>query len=662
MIRLSRLRQNLLNRDLTYLPIASLLVGTSSALGIWLFKRGIDFFDALAFGRLRAFLSLPAPWNVLFIPILGGFLVGLLTWRFIGHEKTHGVAGVIEAVALHGGRLPYHKIVPKALASAISIGFGASVGPEDPSVQIGANIGCWWGEKWGRLSEETIPTLVAAGAASGVAAAFNAPIAGVFFAMEVILGEWSTQGITSILLASVFSSVVTQALSGAEPAFHVPAYAFQSAWELPAYLGLGVLAGLIAVAYVKLLYGFQDLFAGIRLWDGLKPALAGLGVGLIGMWLPQVFGVGYQSIEAVLNHQMRDLGLLLLLMSARLVLTPLSLGGGFKGGVFAPALFIGAMLGGAVGELLARSFSHLNIIPAAFAMVGMAAVLAAAIRAPFTAILLLFEMTRDYRIILPLMFSVGVSMWIAHRLESDSVYMKGLARAGIRIHRGRAIDVLENLTVSDVMAEPQALKHSQNLEQAWETLLHLRLHGLPVVDEEEKLIGMLTIQDIDRIPPEQWSTTRVSDVCTRQPILAYPDETLSVALQRMSTYDIGRLPVVSRQDPRQLIGILRRVDLVRAYNIALRRRALAHSILQEKDLEKMESGMKLQHYTIFPGLALIGRSLAEIPWPAHCLVVMLQRDGKILIPRGQIRLEAGDRLTVLCDSESEAEVQKLFQR
>lgn len=130
----------------------------------------------------------------------------------------------------------------------------------------------------------------------------------------------------------------------------------------------------------------------------------------------------------------------------------------------------------------------------------------------------------------------------------------------------------------------------------------------------------------------------------------------------MSTYDIGRLPVVSRQDPRQLIGILRRVDLVRAYNIALRRRALAHSILQEKDLEKMESGMKLQHYTIFPGLALIGRSLAEIPWPAHCLVVMLQRDGKILIPRGQIRLEAGDRLTVLCDSESEAEVQKLFQR
>lgn len=529
-------------------------------------------------------------------------------------------------------------------------------------MQIGANIGCWWGEKWGRLSEETIPTLVAAGAASGVAAAFNAPIAGVFFAMEVILGEWSTQGITSILLASVFSSVVTQALSGAEPAFHVPAYAFQSAWELPAYLGLGVLAGLIAVAYVKLLYGFQDLFAGIRLWDGLKPALAGLGVGLIGMWLPQVFGVGYQSIEAVLNHQMRDLGLLLLLMSARLVLTPLSLGGGFKGGVFAPALFIGAMLGGAVGELLARSFSHLNIIPAAFAMVGMAAVLAAAIRAPFTAILLLFEMTRDYRIILPLMFSVGVSMWIAHRLESDSVYMKGLARAGIRIHRGRAIDVLENLTVSDVMAEPQALKHSQNLEQAWETLLHLRLHGLPVVDEEEKLIGMLTIQDIDRIPPEQWSTTRVSDVCTRQPILAYPDETLSVALQRMSTYDIGRLPVVSRQDPRQLIGILRRVDLVRAYNIALRRRALAHSILQEKDLEKMESGMKLQHYTIFPGLALIGRSLAEIPWPAHCLVVMLQRDGKILIPRGQIRLEAGDRLTVLCDSESEAEVQKLFQR
>ncbi len=659
MFQTSRLRQ-VLNWDLTYLPIASLLIGTCSALGIWLFKRGIDFFEALAFGRLRSLLPFPAPWNVLLIPILGGLLVGLLAWRFIGREKTHGVASVIEAVALRGGRLPYQKLLPKALASAISIGFGASVGPEDPSVQIGANIGSWWGEKWG-FSEETVPTLVAAGAASGVAAAFNAPIAGVFFAMEVILGELNTQGITSILLAAVFSSVLTQALSGAEPAFHVPAYAFQSAWELPAYLGLGVLAGLIAVAYVKLLYGFQDFFAGIRLQDALKPALAGLGVSLIGMWLPQIFGVGYQSIDALLNHQLRDLGFLLLLMSAKLLLTPLSLAGGFKGGVFAPALFIGAMLGGAVGELMARAFPSLHIIPAAFAMVGMAAMLAAAIRAPFTAILLLFEMTRDYRIILPLMFSVGISMLIAHRLESDSVYMKGLAREGIRIRRGRDIDVLENLTVSDVMAEPQALKHSQNLEKAWEKLMHLRLHGLPVVDEDERLIGMLTIQDIDRIPAEQWSTTHVSNVCTRNLIVAYPDETLSIALQRMSTYDIGRLPVVSRQNPRQLVGILRRVDLVRAYNIALRRRALARSVLQERDLEKVTPGMHLRHYVVLPGQTLIGRSLAEIPWPTRCLVVMLQRDGKVLIPRGQIRLQEGDLLTVLCDSESEVEVQRLFQ-
>lgn len=341
--------------ELALLGIGALFIGLSSAIGIWLFKWLIDFFTHLWFDQLGLWLEQWGHWTIALLPVLGGVLVGALLHFFIGEERHHGVAGIIEAVALAGGRLRYLRVPVKALGSALSIGSGASVGPEDPSVQIGANLGSLFGQKL-RLSDQQMRATVAAGAASGIAAAFNAPIAGVFFAFEVILGEMSGTALSLVVLSSVVSSVFTQAVSGPQPAFFVPAYAFNSPLELPLYLVLGLLAGPIAAFYVWLLYKFKDLSEHFKIARWAGPILAGLVVGLVGIFLPQVFGVGYETIESILRGEDLALGLLVAIMLAKLILTPLSIAGGFLGGVFAPALVIGATLGGAFGTLSAMLF------------------------------------------------------------------------------------------------------------------------------------------------------------------------------------------------------------------------------------------------------------------------------------------------------------------
>lgn len=640
---------------------AAILVGLLSGAGVWLFKQLIELFRLGAFDWLGGKLAVLGGWTIVLIPIIGGILVGLLSLWLIGEEKLHGVAGIMEAVALSGGHLPYRKIAAKSVASALSIGTGASVGPEDPAVQIGANIGSFLGQIL-HLSEERVRTLVAAGVASGISAAFNAPITGVFFAMEIVLGEIGGSSLGMVILASVISAFFTQVVSGAEPAFHVPAYAFSSAWELPLYLGLGLLAGLFAATYTRLLYAAQDGFHAIHAPEWIKPAIAGTIVGMVGFFLPQVFGVGYEAIGAVLNGAQFGITLLVLLLTAKLILTPISLGGGFKGGLFAPSLFIGAMLGGAYGTLMARLFPNLGITPAAFAMVGMAAVLAGSVHAPLTAILLLFEMTRDYHIILPLMFAVIISMLISRRLERDSVYARGLARHGIRLERGRDVEVLETMTVGEVMQiDPTTLNESNSIAEASDIFLQRRNHGLPVVNGAGELAGVLTLQDLEQADPAEWSIKTVGEICSRDLLVTYPDETIGTALRRMGMRDIGRLPVVDRDHQRKLVGLLRRTDLVRAYDAALTRREAKRHHEQETRLDAMTGSMTVNEYIIRPGAPCDGKMLSKAGFPQGCIIASLRRGREILIPRGDTILKAGDVLAVVATPESKDKMLKLIE-
>ena len=314
--------------------VAALAVGLLSGFGVWVFKLLIELINN------AASIWLGGSWLVVLLPVIGGLVVGLLMFFFVGEERYHGVAGVIEAVALAGGRLRYLRMPIKTIASAISIGSGAAVGPEDPSVQIGANIGSFFGQRLG-LSDDRIRTLVAAGAAGGIAAAFNAPDRRCILRPGSGFGRDRRERLQLGGNQRGGSSVFTQALSSvhSQPSASPPMRSAPHA-ELFLYLGLGLLAGLISVAYIRLLYAAQDLLHRWAVPRWIKPAAAGLVVGLVGLYLPQVLGVGYETIEQILNGQLVAVGLLLALLVAKLFLTPLCIGAGFMGGVFAPALFL----------------------------------------------------------------------------------------------------------------------------------------------------------------------------------------------------------------------------------------------------------------------------------------------------------------------------------
>jgi len=645
------------------LGLSAMAVGLAAGAGIWLFKQMIGWAHTAAFGWLATALGRLGPWTVALLPAVGGLVVGWLWQRFVGHERYHGVAGVMEAVALAGGRLEYHLAPMKTVAAALSIGSGASVGPEDPSVQVGANLGSFVGQKL-RFSDDWTRTLVAAGVAAGIAAAFNAPIAGVFFALEIVLGEiGSGGGLGAVVLAAVTSAVFTQSVSGPQPAFRVPEYAFHSAVELPLYLGLGLLAGPLAATYIAALYTAKDLFGRWRIPDRLKPAAAGLAVGVVGVWLPQVFGVGYDTIDAIFNGPQMTVTLLLLLLAAKLILTAVSIGGGFPGGVFAPSLFLGATLGGAYGMVAAQLFPRLLIAAPAYAMVGMAAVLAASVHAPLTAILLLFEMTRDYRIILPLMFAVIIAMLLSQALRRDSVYTLSLARKGLRLERGRDVEVLEGITVGEVMERATRVLHEEDtLEAAAEIFAQTRHHGLPVVDAAGGLVGVLTVQDLEAAQTGQMGqVTTVGQACTRDLLVAYPDESIGAALRRMSRRDVGRLPVVARDDPRRLVGVLRRVDLVRAYDIALSRRAALRHRAQQARLDASTGALRVEEIAIEAGAACDGRRVREVAWPRAAVLASVRRGGELLIPHGDTQLQAGDVLVVVAEGPAADELRRLCE-
>lgn len=641
------------------ITLAAVLVGLASGMGVWLFKTLFELLRHGLFEGLGAQLAAYGTWTVGLIPLAGGLAVGLLTQFLIGEERYHGVAGIMESVALAGGRLRYWRIPSKILAAIVSIGSGASVGPEDPSVQIGANIGSLFGQWW-QLSNDRVRTLVAAGAASGIAAAFNAPIAGIFFALEIILGEFSGGAVGMIVLASVTSAVVTQAVSGANPAFRMPGYGFDSAIELPLYLGLGILTGCLSAAYIFLLDRMKAGYARIPIPRWAKTVAAGALVGGVGILLPQVFGVGYDSIELVLSGETTSIGLLLLIMLAKLILTPVSVQGGFQGGVFAPALVMGSMLGGSYGMLVTKLFPGFLFARPAFAMVGMAAVLAGAVRAPLTAMMLLFEMTNDYRIILPLMLTVVVSVWVSTRLQAESVYTLPLARKGIRLHAGRNVEVLESITVGEVMEKDFPVLHPDDdsqaaIDQFWAS----HLHGLPVVTDNGELQGILSLHDTEiNHTAETDRLISVGELCTCTLTTATPDETIGSALRRMAVQDIGQLPVVACAGSRTLVGLLTRADLAKAYDAALARLASARYRAERLKISA-STNVEIEELRVEPNSACANQEMRAIQWPADCLIASILRGARMIVPRGDTVVRPGDILLAVAVESDRAHARAL---
>ncbi len=411
-----------------YLIILAVVVGLLTGLGSVGFVFILHAIADFARGPVAEALSIFGSANLVLLPALGGLLVGPLIHRFAREAKGHGVPEVMTAIVSRGGFIRKRVVTVKVIASSLTIGSGGMAGREGPMVQIGAAIGSAIGH-WARLTRKNIRTLVACGAAGGVAATFNAPIAGAIFSMEVLMGGMQADFLL-VLLTSLSSSILARHYLGNTPAVMAPYYDLVSARELPLYFLMGVIIGLAAVGYVRLLYKSEDLFAEWKFPEQLKPAVGGLMVGLILRFFPQVYGSGFPAIESALWTRY-SWELLLCLFVAGLLGNCATLGSGGSGGVFAPALYMGAMLGGTFGSLVHTAAPEWTASSGAYAMVGMAAFFAAAAKAPTTSILILFEMTGDYRIMLPLMAATVGSVYLSHRLLPHSIYILKLHRRGI---------------------------------------------------------------------------------------------------------------------------------------------------------------------------------------------------------------------------------------
>jgi len=642
------------------LILLATLVGIGAALGAVAFRWLIASAQSLFFGGSERFLGFLGLYRVLPVPAAGGLLVGLLTYYLAREAKGHGVPEVMLAVTTMGGRIRSRVAAVKSLASAICIGSGGSAGREGPIVQIGSALGSTLGQVL-RLPESRIRLLVACGAAGGISATFNAPIAGVIFALEVILREFTAGSFGFVVFSSVVAAAISRATLGDHPSFTVPAYRLVSPWELPLYAALGLLAAGVSLLFVKTLYGVEDIFDRWRLREYLKPVVGGLLVGVVGVVFPQVFGVGYGPgplgpgpgpLDLVLVGGL-NLELAAGLVFLKIVATSLTIGSGGSGGVFAPSLFIGAMLGCTFGGIVHRLWPAVTAGAGAYALVGMGALFAGAARAPITSVLILFEMTGDYRIILPLMTAVVTSSLASQRLSRETIYTLKIRRRGIDLERRPAVDLLDTVTVAEVMTTDFAtVKAELPVGELTDLLLASGQLGLPVVDGEGKLMGIVTLSDIERSAVSGDSDRTVADIATPSVVTCFPDQTLREALEQLRGRDVGRIPVVDRLDPRRLVGVLRREDIVGAYARLLHEHTALRDASQRFRLSV--PGLVTLRVQIPEGSQVAGVPVRGLALPADSLLITVRRGVRTMIPRGETVLAPGD-IAVALVSPSQAD-------
>lgn len=531
-----------------------------------------------------------APWPlILFIPALGGFASGWVVRRFTPTHLGHGVTEVLEAVARDGGRIPRRVPFWKGLAAAICAGAGGSVGREGPVVQLGSGVGSAIGQRLG-FSRPNLNVLVGCGAAAGISASFNAPIAGAMFALEIILGDFGVRTFSPIVLASVMGTVTSRALLGATAEVQRASYSLVSGVEIIPYAILGLLCGMLSVAYIVTMEQVEYTFhgqGGGKLGERLRrlpplayPALGGLGVGAMGLAFPQLLGTGYETMNEALRGELPGT-LLAVFCIGKIIATSLTLGSGGQGGSFFPATFIGAMGGGAFGSLIHILFPAHAASKGAYALVGMGAVVAGATLGPLTGIVMLFELTSDYAIIMPLMVACILSTSLVHLLLGGSLYTRKLKEHGILTHRGRDMSLLRSLTVEEAMvSSSDTLRDDVGLAELLRALSGTQQSAIPLLDEGGKLSGIVSLTDVRGVLGHTDSlreAVKASDVASREVATAYLDEDLEMVLQRIEARAIECLAVVDRAEPRRLLGLISRKDILARYERSLRQAGLAYT-------------------------------------------------------------------------------------
>jgi CIC family chloride channel protein len=583
---LARLQSTFHISENTFLIILAVIIGLLGGLGNYAFRKTIELIRWGIFEQTEQLFSYSLEeWSltrlvVVLCPVIGGLLV-IPLWHWFGKDLKGGFSGFLERVNLRGAKLRLRPIFTRGFGSAITIGTGGSAGQEGPIAMIGGAIGSQFGQLF-KMSGDRLKVLVACGAAAGVAATFNAPIAGVFFAQEIVLlSAFELSSFTSIVIASGMATVVSRAMLGNHAEITAPLYIVQNYWELLLYVVLGLVIGSLAALFIETHFRIKDRFTDLKIPQLAKPMVGGLLVGVIGLVFPQVFGNGYEFIETVLMGDQTWAGpawyLLGALIVAKAVATSFTLGSGLPGGLFAPCLYLGAVIGGFFGHLAAMLLPQVHIAPGAYALVGMGAFLSAATHSPMTAIFLLFEITDSYEVIVPIMLTCVIGTAVARHFKKDSLETVELSRAGIDLESGKERNIMKSLKVGDVM-EPdvETVPENMTLGEFARFIEKTQHTNFPLANAQGELTGIISVQDFMGVVFERdlMDLVVVKELATTDVITAHADEDLDQTMRKIGYRNIEQLPVVDRETHRKLVGIISRRDIVAAYNRALMSRSL----------------------------------------------------------------------------------------
>jgi CIC family chloride channel protein len=600
-----------------------------------------------------------ARWKIVILPALGGLLVGPLVWFTARDAGGHGVPEVVEALLMRGGIIRGRVAVVKATAAALTLGSGGSAGREGPMIQIGAALGSVVAQIT-RLGEEDVRTLVAAGAAGGLAAAFNAPIAGSLFALEVVLGDFAIASFSPVVMAGVAATVVTRAFSGGATTFQIPPYTLTSPLEFIPYVFLGLLAGFVAVSFTLFMYGQEKAWERTSLPPWTRAAAGGLIVGAIGLYFPQILGVGHVAMDRMLEGHL-PMGLLLALVVAKIVATSITLGSGGSGGVFVPSLFVGSALGGAVGTAVQRWAPFPHGSPGAYALVGMGAVVAATAHAPLTGIVIMLEMTGDYQIILPVMLACILSSVVASSLKNESIYTQKLKFKGIAMRQGREETILRQMSVRSVLhTEYRSFTEDAPLEVILGEALGVPQTTFPVVEPDGRLTGVIRVQDLHRSLADRGPLEAVlvaADLVSPSKVLGR-DDNVEQALDLLTDTGADLLPVV--EDDGRLLGVVYASDVLERYSHELQKLRLASTLAQRRSFSIETEGVELGHgmrlAEVDAPAALRGRTLREIQLRSRFGVeVLYVLKGPYHIRKmadPDLAIEAHDRMVVMAEASA----------
>ena len=524
-------------------------------------------------GRLAARMYPPgsAAWRRILVPTAGSLVSGYLLYKYFPDARGSGIPQTKFAIFIHNGYISLKTVIGKFLCCSISLASGIALGREGPSVQIGAGIASVLGRRFG-LGTATVRDLVPMGSAAALAAAFNTPIAAVLFSLEEVLGDLHAPVLGAVVVSSATSWMFLHLILGDEPLFHVPSYHLVNPVEFVIYAILGLIGGLGSVFFVKLLLAIRAWFRRLPKWTSwFQPAIGGLAVGLMGWFMPEVLGVGYDYVEKVLSGDLA-LKAVVLLAVLKIIATATCYGSGNAGGIFGPSLFIGATIGGAVGSVAHSLFPAQTAGPGAYALIGMGTAFAGIVRTPLTSVIMIFEMTRDYSIIVPLMISNLISFLVSYGLQRQPIYEALAHQEGVNLPGGESRDQLARLQAGGFMQpENRAFPPDLDLATAVKRLKEARVNAWPVV-QDHLLLGMAHLKhmggpdgDANRVAKNILSRP-AGGGAMKYPFI-YPDQSLSMALEQMGAASVDSLPVVSRANHSQLLGVLTLPDILNAYGL-----------------------------------------------------------------------------------------------